>query len=72
MVTPLTVALAANVIMSVLISLAGRATTTKLRTHQATVIEKRRKIDVVYAGLFLPSVKHILITDRGLQAETTR
>jgi len=72
MVTPLIVALAAVVIILALIPLTRRATTTKMRTLQATVIDKRREKGVVYGGLFLPTVKHMLITDRGLQAETTK
>jgi len=43
-----------------------------MRTFQATVIDKRKETSVVYVGFFLPTVKHILITDRGLQAETTK
>ncbi len=72
MVAPLIVALAAVVIILALIPLTKRATTTKMRTLQATVIDKRREKGVVYVGFFLPTVKHILITDRGLQAETTK
>ncbi len=72
MVTPLIVALAAVVIILALIPLTKRSTTTKMRTLQATVIDKRREISVTYVGFFLPTVKHILITDRGIQAETTK
>jgi len=72
MVTPLIAALAAVVIILALIPLTKRATTTKMRTLQATVIDKRRETSVTYVGLFLPSVKYILITDKGLQAETTK
>ena len=72
MVAPLVVALAAVVIILALIPLTRRATTTKMRTFQATVIDKRRETSVVYVGFFLPTVKHILITDRGLQAEATK
>jgi hypothetical protein len=72
MVTPLVVALVAVVIILALIPLTKRATTTKMRTFQATVIDKRRETGVVYVGLFIPTVKHILITGWGLQAETSK
>jgi hypothetical protein len=72
MVAPHVVALAAVVIILALIPLTRRATTTKMRTFQATVIDKRKETSVVYVGFFLPTVKHILITDRWLQAETTK
>ncbi len=32
----------------------------------------RRETNVIYVGFFIPNVKHILITDRGLQAETSK
>lgn len=72
MLMPLIVALAAVVIILALIPLTKRSTTTKMRTLQATVIDKRRETSVTYVGFFLPTVKHTLITDRRLQAETTR
>ena len=54
MATPLIVALAAVVIILALIPLTKRATTTKMRTLQATVIDKRRETGVVYVWFSCP------------------
>lgn len=70
--TPLVVALIAVIIILALIPLTKRATSTKLRTFQATVTDKRKETNIIYMGFFMPTVKHLLITDRGLQAETTK
>ncbi|MCK4399567.1 hypothetical protein KAV46_01170 [Candidatus Bathyarchaeota archaeon] len=70
--TPLVVALIAVIIILALIPLTKRATSTKLRTFQATVTEKRKETSIIYVGFFTPTVKHILVTDRGLQAEATK
>lgn len=69
--TPLIIALIAMIMILVLIPLTKRATSTKLRTFQATVTDKRKETSIIYVGFFMPTVKHILITDRGLQAEAT-
>lgn len=34
--------------------------------------DKRKETNIIYMGFFMPTVKHLLITDRGLQAETTK
>ena len=34
--------------------------------------DKRKETNIIYMGFFMPTVKHILITDRGLQAEATK
>lgn len=70
--TPLVVALIAVIIILALIPLTKRATSTKLRTFQATVTDKRKETNIIYMGFFMPTVKHLLITDRGLQAEATK
>lgn len=70
--TPLVVALIAVIIILALIPLTKRATSTKLRTFQATVTDKRKETSIIYRGFFMPTVKHVLITDRGLQAEATK
>ena len=70
--TPLVVALIAVIIILALIPLTKRATSTKLRTVQATVTEKRTETNIIYVGFFTPTDKHILVTDRGLQAEATK
>jgi len=64
--------LIAVIIILALIPLTKRATSTKLRTFQATVTDKRKETNIIYMGFFMPTVKHLLITDRGLQAETTK
>jgi len=66
--TPLVVALIAVIITLALIHLTKRATSTKIRTFQATVSDKRKETNIIYVGFFMSTVKHILITDRGLQA----
>jgi len=70
--TPLIIASIAVIIILALIPLTKRATVTRLRTFQATVTEKRRETSIVYVGFFMPTVKRILVTDRGLQAEATK
>ena len=70
--TPLVIALIAVIIILALIPLTKRATSTKLRTFQATVTEKRKETSIIYVGFFMPMVKHILVTDRGLQAEAIK
>lgn len=70
--TPLVVALIAVIIILALIPLTKRATSTKLRTFQATVTDKRKETNIIYMGFFMPTVKHLLVTDRGLQTEATK
>ena len=69
--TPLIVALIAMIMILALISLTKRATSTKIRKFQATVTYKRKETSIIYVGFFMPTIKHILVIDRGLQAEAT-
>ena len=50
----------------------NKRTSTKIRTFQATVTDKRKEPSIIYVGFFLPSVKHIMVTGRVLQAEATK
>jgi hypothetical protein len=70
--TPLMIAVITMIIILALIPLTKRATSTKIRTFQATVTDKRKETSIIYVGFFMPTVKHILVTDRGLQAEATK
>ena len=70
--TPLIIALIAVIIILALIHLTKRAASTKIRTFQATVTDKRKGPSIIYVGFFMPMVKHIRVTDRGLQAEATK
>ena len=70
--TPLVVAVIAVIIILALIQLTKRATTTKMRTFKAEVTDKRKETSITYVGFFMPTVKHLLITDRGLQVEATK
>jgi len=36
------------------------------------VTGKRKGPSIIYVGFFMPTVKHIMVTDRGLQAEATK
>jgi hypothetical protein len=68
--TPLVVAPIAVIIILVLIPVTKRATSTKMRTFQATVADKRKENNIIYVGFFMPTVRYIPVTGRGLQAET--
>jgi hypothetical protein len=70
--TPLMIAVITMIMILALIPLTKRATSTKIRTFQATVTDKRKETSIIYVGFFMPTVKHILVTDRGLQAEATK
>ena len=49
----------------------NKRTSTKIRTFQATVTDKRKEPSITYVGFFMPTVKHIMVTGRVLQAEAT-
>ena len=50
----------------------NKRTSTKIRTFQATVTDKRKEPSITYVGFFMPTVKHIMVTGRVLQAEATK
>jgi hypothetical protein len=50
----------------------NKHTSTKIQTFQATVTDKRKETSIIYVCFFMPTVKHILVTERGLQTEAIK
>ena len=71
-ITPLIISLIAIIMTLTLIPRTKRAASTMIRTLQATATDKRRETNIIFVGLFMPTVKHIPVTDRRLLAEATK
>lgn len=71
MMRPLVVAFVAVMITMALKPLTKGATTTYTRTLQTRVNDKRRESSIICVGFFTPTVKHILLDERRLQAEAS-
>ena len=59
-------------VLLMLLPVLRRAGAEKLRTFQATVLDKKKESTIAYVGVFIPIETHYLLVDGGIEVKVDR